>query len=270
MQDVPADGVRVLADLGPLRVGVFRCPPGSPRWRSTNCIGPGHHVVFPRRPVRIRQAGGDEFVADATQVVVYASEQEYDRSPAGPGGDVCDFISVDPGTLPADQPTPGPSALPALLFLQQRQLLADTRRRRDPLAVEEGALAIVAAAMSAAVSGWPAAPAPRSTTALVEAAKEILANRYAEDLRLADLARPLFVSPFHLARAFRAGTGQSLHGYRTELRLRAALDRMAEGDERLCDVAAACGFASHSHLSDVFRRRFGTAPAKVRRALAAA
>jgi AraC-like DNA-binding protein len=58
---------------------------------------------------------------------------------------------------------------------------------------------------------------------------------------------------------FREQTGRSIHGYRTEVRLRASLGRIADG-ERLADVAAAVGFASHAHLTDKFRRAYGVSP----------
>lgn len=255
------EGVRLLVDLGGVTLGEFRCAPGSPRWQSTNCIGPGHHVVFPRRPVRIRQRGGPEFVADSTQVVVYTDNQEYERRLAGADGDWSHFLAVDPTALGDVGVRPGPAPLPAAGFLRQRLLLAAVHRAGGALEVEELAMELVVAAIAGAST---LAPRPD----IVEAARERLAVCFAEDLTLAELARPLHVSPFHLARLFRSATGQSLHGYRTELRLRAAVDRIAGGGGRLCDIAADCGFASHSHLTDVFRRRFGQPPGQVRELLA--
>jgi methylphosphotriester-DNA--protein-cysteine methyltransferase len=43
--------------------------------------------------------------------------------------------------------------------------------------------------------------------------------------RLADIAETVGASMFHLCRCFRAGTGLTLHEYRTQLRLRGALER---------------------------------------------
>jgi transcriptional regulator GlxA family with amidase domain len=66
------------------------------------------------------------------------------------------------------------------------------------------------------------------------------------------------------ARSFRRHTGYSLHGYRTQLRLRAALERLADGDEDLADIAGAVGYSSHSHLTASFHRVFGAPPSAVR------
>jgi AraC family transcriptional regulator len=93
---------------------------------------------------------------------------------------------------------------------------------------------------------------------------------------------------FHLARVFKARTGFSLHAYRTQLRLRAALERVAPRhgagpalrlrsgqaprrgsghggrDVDLIDIALDLGFSSHSHFTEAFRRNFGTTPSAVR------
>ena len=85
---------------------------------------------------------------------------------------------------------------------------------------------------------------------------------------LEQLARQLHVSPFHLARVFRAHTGFSLHGYRLQLRLRAALARVLDGEDDLAALACELGFASHSHLTDRFRQAFERSPSALRRAAA--
>ena len=79
------------------------------------------------------------------------------------------------------------------------------------------------------------------------------------NVSLDGLAATAHMSPFHLSRIFRERTGRSIHAYRTEVRLRASLGRIADG-ERLADVAAAVGFASHAHLTDKFRRAYGVGP----------
>jgi AraC family transcriptional regulator len=63
---------------------------------------------------------------------------------------------------------------------------------------------------------------------------------------------------------FRAATGTTIHGFRRELRLRHALAHLLDGDESLADIASDCGFASQSHLTNLFRERFGITPAKAR------
>ena len=55
-----------------------------------------------------------------------------------------------------------------------------------------------------------------------------------------------------------------MHGYLTDLRLRAALDAMRPSGGDLARVATDAGFSHHSHLTDLFTRRFGMPPSRAR------
>ena len=63
---------------------------------------------------------------------------------------------------------------------------------------------------------------------IVDQTKELLAARFRERLTMGEIAAAIGVSRFHLSRVFRSSTGFSLHGYRNQLRLRAALERIAD------------------------------------------
>ena len=80
---------------------------------------------------------------------------------------------------------------------------------------------------------------------------------------LDDLARYAGSSPYRLCRIFRAHTGQSIRAYRSQLRLRAAFDRLLQGAD-ITDLALELGFSSHSHFTAAFRSRFGTSPSRLR------
>ncbi len=95
---------------------------------------------------------------------------------------------------------------------------------------------------------------------LAENACVVLSGCLCDPLTLPRIARRVHSSPFHLARVFRRMTGLSLHQYLTRLRLRAALERLADGESDLTALALALGFASHSHFSDAFRREFRVTP----------
>jgi len=62
---------------------------------------------------------------------------------------------------------------------------------------------------------------------------------------------------------FRAVTGLTISGYRTQLRVRAALERVLAGDD-LTATALSLGFDSHSHFTYAFRRTFGGPPSTLR------
>ena len=65
---------------------------------------------------------------------------------------------------------------------------------------------------------------------------------------------------YHLCRTFRAVTGQTLFGFRRDLRLRAALAMLPDYRGRLSELAHTLGFASHSHFTAAFRGHFGVPP----------
>jgi AraC-like DNA-binding protein len=97
-----------------------------------------------------------------------------------------------------------------------------------------------------------------------EAAKSYLATHLSERVTLDDVASAVHASPFHLARVFQERTGVPVHRYLTRLRLRVALDRLANGAKDLTALALKLGFSSHSHFTDSFRREFGRSPSEVR------
>jgi AraC-like DNA-binding protein len=99
---------------------------------------------------------------------------------------------------------------------------------------------------------------------LVDATRVVLARRFREKLSLADVARAVFSSPFHLARIFRRETGLSLHRQLTHLRLRHALGHLTGGKPDLTMLALDLGFSSHAHFSHAFRREFGSTPSQLR------
>jgi AraC-like DNA-binding protein len=234
----------------------------------------GHHaIVFVRRGCFVRRVGGTDHVLDPTRIYCInpGDEQRYDHPDAH--GDDCTSMRFDPsllGSLWGDDPTlpSRPITSSPGLDLEHRHLLAAVGRGDDPAEVHERSLALAAAALAAVdptrvASGRPATV--RARRALVDAAREALAAD--PGVALAGLARALGVSPHHLSRAFRAGTGHTIARHRMRLRARAALERLADGDDRLADLAADLGFADQSHLCRVIRRETGETPSALRRAL---
>ena len=99
---------------------------------------------------------------------------------------------------------------------------------------------------------------------LAEAARALLARRFAAPLTLQALAAAVATSPFHLARVFKRVTGTTLHGHRSELRLRAALEPLASPSCDLLRLALSLGYSSHSHFTAAFRAGFGVSPSDLR------
>ncbi|WP_316770244.1 helix-turn-helix domain-containing protein [Streptomyces sasae] len=97
------------------------------------------------------------------------------------------------------------------------------------------------------------------------AVRELMEQRLAEPLPIADLAASAALSSSQFTRGFRASTGQSPHQFLLRLRLDAACRLLRTGSTPIAEVAAACGFSHQEHLTRVMRARLGTTPAALRR-----
>lgn len=99
----------------------------------------------------------------------------------------------------------------------------------------------------------------------LDRAVALIEDRLFEPLRIAEIAREAGVHPVHLAREFR----RHLHASPGELmrlhRLAWARDRLRRSSLPLAAIAAAAGFSDQSHLTRLFRARYGISPAVYRR-----
>ena len=272
---------QILLDTEMLVVGRFRCPPGDARWTRENWIGPEHHVVFPARTVVIDQAGVGRVVANPNHAVMSDADSTSRRELVSPDGDVSTYVALRAPVVrevlgvddnrPARFAQPEVWLQPGALLRLQLLIRAVERGPSDAFAAEVGILELVGEVLRGAGEVPASATASRDSTRiahrdLVHDTQALLSARFTENLRLADVARSVGASPYHLARVFRARTGQSLHGYREQVRLRIALERLLRSSRRanLAALAEELGFASHSHLDARFRRTFGRTPGEVR------
>ncbi|GAB3056860.1 AraC family transcriptional regulator [Sediminivirga luteola] len=87
-----------------------------------------------------------------------------------------------------------------------------------------------------------------------------LGERYAETVRVAELARMARMSPSAFHRSFHAVTGMSPIQFQKQLRLQEARLRLTSGSGHIAAVAHAVGYESPSQFSRDYRRRFGVSP----------
>jgi len=266
-----------------VRVGRWRCPADHPEFVDSGPI-PEALFVFPRESVWIAHDGQTPFVADANTVTYYNPGQRYRRRKLSERGDQCEWFSVAPEAItetlsdhdPAaiDRPeapfpfTHGPSDPDS--YLKQRLVFHHVSQEANPdrLFVEEAVVSVLSDVTARAYRRTaPIAPRRRGEVDAIEAARDVIARRFTDNLSLSEIAREVQASVFHLARLFKARTGFSLHAYRNQLRLRSALDRLREPGVDLTSIALDLGFSSHSHFTETFRRSFGKTPSAVRLSL---
>lgn len=269
-----SDVDRLLVQTPLAAVGEFRCPPTHPRFGNTGPIR-NYCFVFPRTSSAIEHDSGERFIGDQTRAALYNAGQHYQRECVSPEGDWSDYFVISERVLrEAVASRQGRHAdaqrlfsrtwtpVPADLYFRQRRVFRATRAAHiDAFELESAVMGLLDDVL--VCEGATAAGGPPSQMRLVERTQALLARRYADPLTLHDVADEMDVSPFHLCRVFRRCTGQSLHQYRDQLRLRAALGRL-EADEDLTRIALDSGYSSHSHFTASFRRAFGVAPSRVR------
>lgn len=112
-------------------------------------------------------------------------------------------------------------------------------------------------------------PEPPKVSALPRRILQRVIDRMRVDfkvnLNLAALAAESGYSRAHFLRMFRTATGQTPHRYLLDLRLEHARGLMRKRSSRLIEIAADCGFSSHTYFTKAFRRRFGVTPSMYRR-----
>lgn len=246
----------------------------------------GNNIVLMRHGAFARHFGRRAVTADVNQAVFFSRHSTYRVSHPSDCGDRGTVFTVSPRVLndivreldPSidehpDQPfrfVTGPCD--SRVFWRHRELVQrlEGPEPLEPLWADVTALQLVADVLESAFvhSGRVRKPKRDGTDAdhveRTEAARTYLAARMSERITLDDVARAVNVSPFHLARIFQKHTGVPVHRYLTQLRLRASLERLAEGASDLTVLALELGFSSHSHFTDTFRREFGKAPSEIR------
>lgn len=245
--------VRTLHESPAIIVREVHCAGGSPQ-AGPEEETPVDQLVLVRSGLFVRTVGRDQVVADATRMLFFRAGESYRTAHPTGAGDVCTAIAIPgAGRLPASAPT-----TPATDALHRRIVSALARRTVSPLEADEAVLALVRRLVSHARRA-PLEPHPLHRR-VVDGARERIAARFHEALRLDDLAHELGCSPFHLCRAFRRAIGATMGRHQSRLRVRAALERLSAGERDLTRLALDLGFYDHSHLCRVFRRELGFSP----------
>lgn len=85
-----------------------------------------------------------------------------------------------------------------------------------------------------------------------------------EELSLDEMARLVGFSPYHFTRLFRQSTGHTPHQFVLRQRIEFAKRLIRSCDMPLIQVAIESGFASQSHMTQMFRRFLGITPKSYR------
>jgi AraC-like DNA-binding protein len=262
-----------------IRIGLFRCHPDHPLFEDSGPID-GNLLVFPRTSVYIQHAGGEPIVAGPNVVMFYNRGQAYRRYKISERGDHCEWFAFDGRVIvealrPFDPKIEAHAERPFGLthglsdttcYLLQRKvvehLLSDIQP--DELFIEETMLWILERTIERAYRRPRQSRKDHSDQReRVRAVQAALTARFQEHLSLEKLAHEFDYSSYYLCRIFRQHTGLTIHQYLTQVRLRTALEWMADHECNLADLAFRLGFSSQSHFTLAFRKAFGAPPTKI-------
>ncbi|TQV78053.1 helix-turn-helix transcriptional regulator [Exilibacterium tricleocarpae] len=93
-------------------------------------------------------------------------------------------------------------------------------------------------------------------------------ENYHQSINTATLAGLVGMSVSRFAKEFRQSTSKTPYQFVLEKRIEKAQLFLCQKSAKLCDVAYRCGFASQTHLSDIFREKLGTTPKQYQKEIA--
>jgi AraC-like DNA-binding protein len=96
--------------------------------------------------------------------------------------------------------------------------------------------------------------------------RDLADARYAEPIKVSDMARAAGLSPAHFSRSFQRTFGVSPHQYLLTRRLERAAALLRNTDRTVTDICFLVGLDSVGSFTTSFRRVFGTTPTAYRAA----
>jgi AraC family transcriptional regulator len=127
------------------------------------------------------------------------------------------------------------------------------------------ALAVRFRQLSGGLQGHKPSQSVKMPTRILQRVLDRMRADFATNLDLHTIAAESGYSRTHFLRIFRASTGYSPHDWLTHLRIEEAKTRLQKQSYSLINIALDCGFSSHGHFSNTFRRIVGVTPREYRR-----
>lgn len=93
---------------------------------------------------------------------------------------------------------------------------------------------------------------------------EYLNKNYSEKITLEDLSRHFNLSKNYICNLFSKYYHTTLTGFITELRMKAAAEKICDKSILIKEIAFACGYSSYVHFFKVFREYYGISPKQMR------
>ncbi|RKT83960.1 AraC-type DNA-binding protein [Saccharopolyspora antimicrobica] len=152
----------------------------------------------------------------------------------------------------------------ARLFSRMRCVHQAQEQAEDPLTAESLLLEGLGAVLRRHARTGPASAGGRPESRQgADLARQLLHDRWADPVTVAELSAAAGMPRTTLIAAFRRAYGLPPHAYLLRLRANRARRLLLAG-QRPADVAVAAGFADQAHLTRICKRYFGVTPGAIR------
>jgi len=101
--------------------------------------------------------------------------------------------------------------------------------------------------------------------AYVKKAKEYIAQNYAENITIDDIANHVFINKYYLQRFFKKMTGTTILKYINDYRLNICKDLLTSTSLSIEEITAKAGFRNRQHLIYAFKNRYDITPSEYRK-----
>lgn len=99
---------------------------------------------------------------------------------------------------------------------------------------------------------------------VIDRVRQIIQNRYMEQLSIASLADEVFLTSTYLCALFKQATGQTVNEFMTDVRIEHAKVLLANPHIKLYDVCYKVGYLSPSYFSKIFKKYTRMTPSEFR------
>lgn len=105
-----------------------------------------------------------------------------------------------------------------------------------------------------------ASVSPAYDSRRVQKVQEYINANYKEDIRLADLASLVGMTPTAFSRFFKLRTGKSISDYIIDIRLGHATRMLVDSTTSIAEICYDCGFNNISNFNRIFKKKKGQSP----------
>jgi two-component system response regulator YesN len=102
------------------------------------------------------------------------------------------------------------------------------------------------------------------TSEVIERVRQLIGERYPENLAVADIAAGVYLSPTYVRLLFKQETGETLFEYLTKVRIEQAKKLLRDPQNKFYEICYAVGYSDPSHFSKLFKKITGITPSAYR------